>query len=133
VLIYCDSVILIYYLDQAGPWQATAAARLAAARVAGDSLVISDLTRLECRVGPVRTGDAQLLAKFDGFFALPDVQKAALTVAVFDRATQIRATTAVRTADAIHLAAAIEHGCGLFLTNDARLKTLPALPVEQLS
>jgi predicted nucleic acid-binding protein len=35
--------------------------------------------------------------------------------------------------DCLHLAAAIEHGCGLFLTNDADLTKCPQIPVEILS
>jgi predicted nucleic acid-binding protein len=32
--------------------------------------------------------------------------------------------------DSLHLAAAVEHGCTLFLTRDARLKRFPDIPVE---
>lgn len=35
--------------------------------------------------------------------------------------------------DALHLAAAIEHGCGLFLTNDAKLANCTDITVEVLS
>jgi predicted nucleic acid-binding protein len=132
MLIYCDSMILIYYLDHFGPWQVRASSRLAALRRAGDQLVISDLSRLECRVGPIRRRDNLTLAKLDAFFALADVVQAPLTAVVFDRATEIRAAHGFRTADAIHLAAAIVQGCGAFLTNDARLSKVTGMSVEQL-
>ena len=32
-----------------------------------------------------------------------------------------------------HLATAVEHGCGLFLTNDAQLRSFPDIPVEVLT
>lgn len=48
MLIYCDSVILIYYFDHVGALQTRAANRLAALRLAKDQIVISDLVRLEC-------------------------------------------------------------------------------------
>ncbi len=35
-------------------------------------------------------------------------------------------------ADALQLAAAVEGGCGLFLTNDRRLSGFPDIPVEVL-
>lgn len=35
--------------------------------------------------------------------------------------------------DAIHLAAALEAGCQVFLTNDARLRSFRGLDVEALS
>jgi hypothetical protein len=34
---------------------------------------------------------------------------------------------------ALHLATAIEHGCGIFLTNDAQLGCCSAIPVEVLT
>ena len=65
MLIYCDSVILIYYLDAAGSFNARAVARLSALAAAGDQIAVSDLTRLECRVHPLRRGDLPVLARFD--------------------------------------------------------------------
>ena len=84
MLIYCDSVILIYLLDKTGSLNVRAANRLAAMAAASDRVVISDLVRLECRVGPIQKADSKLLAAFDRFFAQPDVETASLTTAVFD-------------------------------------------------
>ena len=58
MMIYFDSVILIYFLDHVGPFQARAAHRLAALRTAGDRIAVSDLIRLECRVVPLRLHDS---------------------------------------------------------------------------
>ena len=33
----------------------------------------------------------------------------------------------------VHLAAAVDYGCGLFLTNDARLTAFPGIPIEILT
>jgi predicted nucleic acid-binding protein len=132
MLIFCDSVILIYFFDHVGALQVRAANRLAGIRVAGDQVAVSDLVRMECRVVPVRLGDSAKLALFDGFFAQPDVVKAPLTTAVFDRATDIRAHHGFKTIDAINLAAAVEQGCDRFLTNDLQLKSFPDITVELL-
>lgn len=132
MLVYCDSMIFIYYLDLAGPFQVRAAKRLATVQSAGDQIAFSDLTRLECRVVPMRVGDMLTLSKFDAFFALPDVRWVPITTAVYDRATHMRATYEFKTADAIHLAAAVEHGCDVFLTNDTRLSGCPDIAVEVL-
>lgn len=102
-------------------------------RMAGDAVAVSHLTRLECRVGPIKRGDLPILAKFDQFFSFPTVQIVPMTPQVFDRATLIRATYGFRTADAIHLAAALENGCRLFLTHDARLSRFPEIAMELLS
>ena len=131
--VYLDSVVIIYYLDHTGYLQTTTARRLAALRLADDQVVVSDLVRMECRVLPVRHGDRIRLTRFDGFFAHAGVEKIEITTAVFDRATQIRATHGYRTIDSINLAAAVEGGCDVFLTNDQRLGGFSGIRVEILS
>jgi predicted nucleic acid-binding protein len=130
--IYCDSVILIYALEYTGQLNVRAVARLGALRAAGDQIAVSDLTRLECRVKPMQLKNAAGLAQFDRFFTQPDVSLVPLTTAVYDRATAIRATYGFKTADALHLAAAVESACDRFLTNDTRLSRFPDVPVEVL-
>lgn len=132
MLIYCDSVILIYFLDSIGPFNVRAAARMAAIQAAGDTAAFSDLTRLECRVKPLKLAAATTLADFDAFFARPDVRFIPITTAVFDRATLIRATHSFKLADSLHLAAAVEAGCDSFLTNETRLSAFTDIPVEVL-
>lgn len=123
--IYFDSVALIYYVERRAPWALQIDARLAASPV---KIVVSDLTRLECRVKPLASGDAILLAEYDTAFASAEL--APITAAVFDRATQIRATHNFKTPDALHLAAALEAGCDVFLTNDQKLKAFTDITVE---
>jgi predicted nucleic acid-binding protein len=130
--VYCDSVILIYLLDTVGPFNVRAIARMTALHAAGDVAAFSDLTRLECRMKPLRIGATAKLAEFDAFFIRPDVRFVAITTAVFDRATVIRATYNYKLADALHLAAAVDAGCDRFLTNDGRLSAFTDVPVEVL-
>jgi predicted nucleic acid-binding protein len=132
MLIYCDSVILIYWLDQVGPFHLRAETRMQALLAAGDRLAVSDLTRLECRVGPLKRRDAAAVAAFDGFFARPEVTLVPLTSSVFDRAAQLRADLNFKMPDALHLAAAIENGCNSFLTNDAQLSRCTGVSIEVL-
>jgi predicted nucleic acid-binding protein len=127
MLIYLDSAILIYYLDGIGPFQAWAAHRLMTLRAVGDQVAVSDLTRLECRVKPLQLGDTLRLSKFDGFFSLPDVGVVPITTAVYDRATH-----GIKTLDATHLAAAVEGGWTVLLTNDTRLRSFHDLTIEVL-
>ena len=130
MLIYCDSMILIYLLDTVGPFNVRAVARMAAMRGAGDTVGFSDLTRLECRIKPLKLGARKALADLDAFFVEPDVQLVPITTAVFDRATIIRATHNFKLGDSLHLAAAAESGCDRFLTNDTRLSAFTGIPVE---
>jgi predicted nucleic acid-binding protein len=129
--IYCDTVILIYYYDLTGSFQTRAISRLRALRAAGDTIAVSDLTRLECRVKPMRNSNTTQLAIFDGFFAQPDIDLVPITTAVFDRATTLRAVYNFKLADALHLAA-IESHCDRFLTNDLRLSACQDIVIEVL-
>lgn len=131
-LVYLDSVLCIYAVEGAPSFQARARARLAALKTAGDQPAISDLTWLECRVKPIRLGDAVTLAEMEAFLTGSDVVRASLPTAVYERACRIRAVHNYKLADALHLAAAVESGCGLFLTNDYRLSSFPDIAVEVL-
>jgi predicted nucleic acid-binding protein len=132
MLIYCDSVILIYFLDSVGPFNVRAMTRMEAIQAAGNTVAFSDLTRLECRVKPLKLGATTTLADFDAFFSRPDVSIVPITSAVFDRATIIRAAHNFKLGDSLHLAAAMEAKCDLFLTNDHRLDGFPHITVEVL-
>ena len=88
--------------------------------------LLSELLRLECRLGPIKHGADLLLARFDRFFANPSHLWIAASRAIFDRATKLRAEHGLKTPDALHLAAALEAGCDEFWTNDYRLEAAAA-------
>jgi predicted nucleic acid-binding protein len=132
MLVYFDSVIIIYLFAHVGALNVRAVHRLTALEAAADTIAVSDLSRLECRVHPIKMGDSARLAVFDAFFARPDGRLVPITTAVFDRATQVRATHSFKLADALHLAAAIEAGCDRFLTNDTRLSRCTDITIEVL-
>lgn len=117
--LYPDSCVLIYRLQQVEPW----AEKIARALEPLETLqfVVTDLTRMECRVLPLRQGDADLLGRYDRFFGRSDVTRIALAGKVFDLATGLRAEYSLKTPDALHLAAALHGGCDEFWTNDKRL------------
>jgi predicted nucleic acid-binding protein len=130
-----DANVVNYFVEQHPVWGSKIIARLAALRVAGDALAVCDLARTECLAKPLANGDIAVLADYQAFFSDPDVQMLAITPAVCERAARIRAATAFRlkVPDCLHLAAAIEHGCGLFLTNDAQLAQCRDITVEILT
>ena len=132
MLVYCDSVILIYFFDHTGSFQVRATNRLASLAAAKDRIAISNLVRLEYRVLPIKNADKTKLDLFDAFCARPEVQVVPITTAVFDRATVIRATHNYKLGDSLHLAAAVETGCDHFLTNDNRLASFTDITVEVL-
>ncbi len=60
--------------------------------------MISDRTRMECLVGPLKSSDAAVEADFRTFFAVTNV--VAITVAACDWAARIRATRNFKSMDA---------------------------------
>jgi predicted nucleic acid-binding protein len=132
MLIYCDSVILMYFFDHVGAFNVRATNRLATMAAAGDRIAISDLVRLEYRIRPLKLGDTAKLTLFDAFCSHPGVLVVPITRAVFERATAIRAAHSFKLGDSLHLAAAAEAGCDRFLTNDTRLSAFTGLPVDVL-
>lgn len=120
--VYLDSCIVIYLIQ--GTEEVSQAIRSAIEPGEGDppSICFSDLTRLECRVGPLRQGDGELLSQFDRLFSSRDLDVVTLDSQVFDLATDLRALHGTKTPDAIHLAAAVHSGCTEFWTNDLRLR-----------
>lgn len=118
--LYWDTCVLIYRLQAIEPWRSRIAGALALERE--PRLVVTELSRLECRVKPLREGDASALARFDRFFASPALTIIPLGRPVFNLATELRAQHRVKTPDALHLAAAITAGCSQFWTNDRRLE-----------
>lgn len=132
MLVYLDTVICIYAVEGAPAFMAKSRARLAAMPAAGDQPAISDLTWLECRVKPIRLGDAVAVADIEAFLTGSDMVRVPMVTSVYERACVIRAVHNYKLADALHLGAAVEGGCGLFLTNDHRLSSYPDLAVEIL-
>lgn len=132
MIVYLNANFVIYFIEMNPVWGPKVSAYLASLLSSGHQLAVSDLTRLECRVGPLISGDSLLLNQFTTFFQSPDVRVLSLTAGVCDRAADLRAKYRFRTPDALHLAAAIEHGCDRFLTNDVKLKNCTEIAVEIL-
>ena len=84
-------------------------------------ICVSPLTRMECRVLPLRKEDDVVLEKFAVFFNESGVTFLDVNDRVFDLATAFRARKNLKVADALHLATALEGGCTELWTNDKRL------------
>ena len=130
---YLDSCVLIYRIEQRAPWADRVNERLSLLEASRATLIVSELTRLECRVRPLALGRADMLSDYDQFFAQPQIGWQTLDRAVFERATLLRAESRLKTADALHLAAAITAGCQQFITNDLRLARAAADHIDVLA
>ena len=143
MILFLDTNIVIYAVQAGMPEHQRAVGHLAALEQAGHQFAISELTRTEALILPFQPGNGPLLQDFFRFFHGPNLRTLALTAATHARAAAIRASHTYPAvppappkryglADALHLAAAIESGCDVFLTNDHQPANFPDITIEVL-
>ncbi|MEO6724680.1 MAG: type II toxin-antitoxin system VapC family toxin [Blastocatellia bacterium] len=126
--IYLDTCIVIYVVERHPLYTAMVEARLQS--LAPNDLCYSPLVRMECLVKPFKDQDASLLQLYESFLGAQ--QMLDLPRVIFDAGARLRAAhPRLKTPDAIHLAAAVHHGCTEFWTNDDRLNAIaPGLAMK---
>lgn len=132
MLYYLDTNIIILSLEGGAVDALRAKTHLATLATAGYRFGISHLVRTECLVYPLKTGNGALLLAYEEFFVGPLLVTVPMNASIHNRAAMIRAKYNYGIADALHLAAAIEHRFDRFLTNDQQLAGFTEIPVELL-
>ena len=89
----------------------------------------SELTLLETLVGPLKSGNNILAKNYDDFLTTTKIQLLPISAKILREAASLRATTNLKTPDAIHAAAAMNAGCVQFITNDANFRRISSLSV----
>jgi hypothetical protein len=80
VRLYLDASTIIYAIESLPPFRDIVIARITQAEGAmGGVIITSRLSRLECRVKPLRDANADLLVKYDEFFTRRLVKVAEIT------------------------------------------------------
>lgn len=127
--IYLDTMILIYIVEDVETYSEKFSSRY---NLKENTFVTSELTRLECRVKPIKQNALELLQDFDLYFEESLQEIIPISREVIDLATHIRANFGFKTPDSIHLASAKINQCDIFLTFDDRLKNYKDIKVEML-
>lgn len=131
-VVYVDTAIVIYSVEfNPDYWQLLQSlwAKLQASEI---SIVSSGLTLMESLIVPLRNGNTILIDAYEQLLS-PQVSLVPISRTILKSAAQLRATTNLRTPDAIHAATALDVGCTLFLTNDNGFRHVSNLPVVILS
>lgn len=132
VTAFFDASALIYLIEGREPFASSVRATLQAlhARHPQAGVAVSRLTWLECRVRPMKTGEAAVLSQYDTFFSRADLLWVELTRDVVELATTIRAHHGLRTPDALQAACCLQLGDDhLMLTGDAAFGRVQRLNV----
>lgn len=132
--LFLDACTLIYRFEGSVPFR-TAAINLVTqltGQQASVELAVSRLSVLECRVKPLREGNAALLKRYDDFFAAVHIVE--LSAPVVDAATHLRARFGLKTPDALQAACAFTlSDQPVFVTADAGFVKVAGLDVRLIS
>ena len=130
--IYVDANAIIYSVERIEPYRELLAPMWQEARAGQFTLASSELVVLETLIKPLREGNARLEMLFRSIFAAAEMDLIPATLAIWEDAARIRATTGLKTSDALHAATALSAGCTLFVTNDGDFRRVEGLPIVVL-
>jgi predicted nucleic acid-binding protein len=135
VIVFFDASALIYLVEAAEPFAGRVRSALVQLTREHPKMgtAVSLLSWLECRVRPARNNELATLARFDAFFARPDLVWVELGKNVIELATAIRVRYRLRTPDALQAASCLQLGAvHLFLTGDITFKKVAELNTKVL-
>ena len=131
--VYVDTSVIIYtfeenlnYFDLLRPlWEKFQAQEI--------ELISSELVLMEVLVLPLRNNNKSLVSDYEQLLLNSAMQLIPINQSILRQAANLRATTNLKTPDAIHAATAISVNCDQFITNDKNFRNLSNLPVVILS
>ena len=128
--VYFDTNCFIYVVEGIERYRPVLEPLMNAVAAGDITGVTGEITLAEVLVKPLREQLAQqvllykqMLADRQPFMLVP------ITQAIWESAASLRALMPVRLPDAVHLAAARQSGCRLFVTNDAAMRPQPDLQI----
>ena len=131
--VYLDANCFIYSVEGVEPyysilkplWRVVSSKQL--------TIVTSEITLLEVLVKPLKMGDFDMANDFRTLLhQSPEVQMIPITQIILEGAAKLRATTNIKTPDAIYATTASSHQCVLFMTNDKVFRQATGIPVQIL-
>lgn len=128
-LVYLDANPVIYSVEKHPLYWALLQPLWQAAKGKTIELVSSDLVLMETLVGPLKSGNTALAAAFEQLFQQAQTRLLPITQPIPREAARLRATTRLKTPDALHAATARQAGCALVVTNDPDFRGVAGLPL----
>jgi predicted nucleic acid-binding protein len=128
-LVYFDANPVIYSVERHPVYWPLLEPLWQAAKGNTIEIVSSELVLMETLVGPLKSGDAALASTYEQLFQQPQTRLFPITQAILREAARLRATTRLKTPDALHAATAQQVGCVHFVSNDVGFRFVPKLPL----
>ena len=132
-IIGIDSVILIYLLERNQQYLSSAKSVLEAVESGKLPAVMASIGMIEILTGPKKQGRFDLARYYREYLAsFPNLTIKNMNESVVELASDLCACYNIKTADAIHVATAIDFGAEKFITNDKELKRVKEITIELL-
>jgi predicted nucleic acid-binding protein len=130
--IYLDASGFIYSVERIEPYRTLLEPMWRQAQAGQFVIMSSELVVLETLVKPLREGDTVLEQLFRALLHAREVQLIPATLSLWEHAAHLRATTGLKTPDALHAATALNVESTLCITNDGDFRRVEGLPVVVL-
>ncbi len=127
-VVYADTSIFIYTIEVNPDYYGLLQPLWAMVHAKQVEIISSELTLMEVLVVPLRDANADLVSTYEQFLRSSNIRLIPIDQTVLRGAARQRATTNLKTPDAIHAATALNEGCTIFLTNDSQFRTVSGLP-----
>ena len=131
--VYVDANTIIYSVEHIEPYYSLLRPLWRGVSAKSYRIVTSELALLEVLVKPIKTGNTRLE---NGFRRLlehsPDIDLIPISRPILRQATVVRATTGLKTPDAVHAATALEQVASVFITNDLIFRRVAGLPLGRV-
>ena len=128
-VVYMDTNIVIYFLEDRAQFQSRAKAFVFTALNAGARLVTSELTVAECIYRPHRDRNAQSISLYEAAFRSGLLGLYPLTGDLVIRAAKEGGSLGLKLIDTVHYLSALEAGCDYFATADRKFKSSQYLEI----
>jgi predicted nucleic acid-binding protein len=127
--VYLDSMQWIYFFEQNPLFYPQTRSMILRAQAVRSNFLSSHLILAEVLVVPKKNGDVFTATRYRRFFLSASVNLIPFGTDVAERFADLRASTRVKPADALHLALAASAGTDYFVTTDTKLHsvTIPGI------
>jgi predicted nucleic acid-binding protein len=123
-LVYIDTNSVIYSVEKHPTYSPLLQPLWQAAQAKTIEVATSELTLMETLIGPFKNNDATLEKTYEQALQNTDIRLLPITLAILRQASKLRATTTLKTPDALHAATALIANCALFVTNDVGFRAI---------
>ncbi|KJH72189.1 type II toxin-antitoxin system VapC family toxin [Aliterella atlantica] len=132
-IIYIDTSIFIYTVEGNPDYYSLLQPLWSKFQLGEIEIISSELILMETLVVPLRNANNALIADYEQLLLSSDMRLISISQSVLSQAATLRATTNLKTPDAIHAATALSVNCTQFITNDKAFRNVSGLPVVVLS